>query len=275
MRYLFGRNGTLRPVGQPEIVAFYYLSYAMGRLNKTLAKAKQQQKKPRFNAVEFKSEDLTSEGIQFKVINNGFGLEFEVTSGDRVVPTNFVTGYRRENKPGFNLKKTNKVTNTTKIGVEQNIEKLDWLVVIDTNSSIINNEEIHLGKVCEIIRCLIPEKQQIEIRVKPVTEFVINGRCEKPELVNWKRLIEMIVIDKGYHPSLLIGIVVDSEQDNLEAYNKRLKPIIDEFYLPENFELMYASADASNDTILNQAITYCDKAAKQRLQELKNASGCK
>jgi len=82
----------------------------------------------------------------------------------------------------------------------------------------------------------------------------------------------MIVLDKGYNPSLLIGIVVDSEQDYIEAYNKRLKPIIDDFYLPENFELMYASADASNDTILNQAITYCDKTATQRIKELTNPS---
>jgi hypothetical protein len=241
----------------------------MGRLNKKL---KEQKKKPRFNAVEFKLDGIPDEELKTlkaKFVNNGFGFEIEVSTDNHIIPTNFVSGYRREHKPGFNLKKTNKITNTTKIGVEQNVEKLDWLTVIDTNSVSVKDEQIHLGMVGEIERILLEGNKFVKVQVRYVTRFIIRGQCDKPELENWKNLIEYILKDKGYNPNLLIGIVVDSEQDNIEAYNKRLKPIINDFYLPNNFELFYASADAQNDSILNQAISFCDKLSTEHINEFK------
>lgn len=61
-----------------------------------------------------------------------------------------------------------------------------------------------------------------------------------------------------------IGIVVDSELGHIKEFNSRERYIIDSFYLPQNFKLIYASAD-KNDTVLNWAIKQCDIAAGEIL----------
>lgn len=87
----------------------------------------------------------------------------------------------------------------------------------------------------------------------------------KIETVTWmeaiKKLQEIIPSDKK------VGIVIDSELGNLEGYNNRTIPIFGQWYLPENYTFMYATADAS-DEWCNKMIKQCDKTASQRLKEI-------
>lgn len=79
----------------------------------------------------------------------------------------------------------------------------------------------------------------------------------------------------AYSPDHYFGIIVDSDFGSLSAINNRTIPILDDFYLPENIQLIYASSDKKNDTFLNEAISFCDKIAKQVLDSLVNINPAK
>ena len=87
----------------------------------------------------------------------------------------------------------------------------------------------------------------------------------KIEAVTWieviEKLQEVIPNDKK------VGIVIDSELGNLEKYNNRTKPISGQWFLPENYAFIYATADVS-DEWCNKMIKQCDKSATQRLKEI-------
>lgn len=90
----------------------------------------------------------------------------------------------------------------------------------------------------------------------------------KIETVTWmeviKKLQELIPCDKK------VGIVIDSELGNLEGYNNRTVPVFGEWYLPDNYTFMYATANTS-DEWCNKMIRQCDKAATQRLAVIVNS----
>ena len=88
------------------------------------------------------------------------------------------------------------------------------------------------------------------------------------ELETWKVVVEhlqtIIPADKK------VGIIVDSELGLLSLYNNQDEPIVDDWYLPGNYQLLYATADKSDDWC-NKLIRICDKTATTRLNEMQNA----
>lgn len=85
------------------------------------------------------------------------------------------------------------------------------------------------------------------------------------EPLTWMEAIK--VIQTKIPADKKVAIVVDSELGNLDGYNNRTIPIYQDWYLPENYTLIFASADY-RDEWCNQMIKQCDKAATQRLQEI-------
>lgn len=117
--------------------------------------------------------------------------------------------------------------------------------------------------------------------IKWINDYERNMSCKPYMMIDWyhaektkietitwteviKKLQESIPADKK------VGIVVDSELGNLEGYNNRTAPIYEDWYLPENYTLIYATADAS-DEWCNKMIKQCDKAASIRLKEVVNS----
>jgi hypothetical protein len=232
-------------------------------------------KKRRMNGIRFSLDGIPPEEIstlKLGVKRNPLGIEMELRTDKRKIETDFITGYQRDpkpSKPGFNLKHTNVVSNSTLTTVEQNIANKDFLIAIDTNTKVIRGQKVHKAFVAEIIEMTVtPAGKFINPKFRYHADYTLVGEYEKPELVNWKTLIEDFFKFNGYDLKVKVGLIVDSELDNIPAYNKRQKPIVDNFLLPLTFELMYASADTQNDSVLNQAIAYCDKAATQFLNAI-------
>ena len=71
-----------------------------------------------------------------------------------------------------------------------------------------------------------------------------------------------------YSDSLRIGLTVDSNLDSLDRYNSRDLPIHEEYFLPKNFTLIYASTDSGSDYVLNQLIKLCDREAELQLDSI-------
>ena len=90
----------------------------------------------------------------------------------------------------------------------------------------------------------------------------------KPENFGWVLLIEYIQSKSRYQRFEKVGIIVDSDLGNLKSYNSRDKAIFESFYLPEKYQLIYASSDAGKDLFANQMLKYADKVSTQCLKAL-------
>jgi len=67
--------------------------------------------------------------------------------------------------------------------------------------------------------------------------------------------------------------VVDHNYGSIAKYNSGEMPIIDDFFMPTNVKLIYASADAgTNEFIPNKLIAVCDKEAKSCLENIMTVS---
>lgn len=136
----------------------------------------------------------------------------------------------------------------------------DYIFVIDTNYKNVNES---LKLCASAIGLLGKYEERFFLKKIMNLRFELWDDNNNPEKYAWKFLVEKIlqILDLN---NKQIGIVVDSELGYIKEFNSREKYIIDGFYLPENFKLIYASAD-KNDTVLNWAIKQCDIAAGEIL----------
>ncbi len=96
-------------------------------------------------------------------------------------------------------------------------------------------------------------------------ENIEPGTAEKVSLVN---LIKNIQNYPFYLSENKIAIVTDHGLENIEKINKRDLPIIDNEYLPLNFDILYASADVGKEYLLNKLIADCDREANNFFKKI-------
>lgn len=173
--------------------------------------------------------------------------------------------YQGERKKRVVAKATHLQYMTNEVGSWS--DNFDFVFAVDTNT--------HLQK-CEGFFCSAAMVYYGDI--KRISDYERNMICKpfmiidwyhsskiKIETVTWmeliKKLQEIIPKDKK------VGIVIDSELGKLEGYNNHTTPIFEQWFLPENYTFMYATAD-SNDEWCNKMIKQCDKGATQRLKEI-------
>lgn len=93
--------------------------------------------------------------------------------------------------------------------------------------------------------------------------FMFKAGEYAPENLGWHVLIQAITRSERYRRGKRFALVVDSDLGNLEKYNSSALPYFLHFKLPNNIELVYASADRSfkNINLLNFSIYQCDSLA--------------
>lgn len=180
-------------------------------------------------------------------------------------PQTVVRSYEGERKERIVAKATNLDFVTDQVGSWP--ENFDYVFAMDTNT--------HPQK-CDDFFCSVAAVYYGEVR--KVNDYERNMTCRpymvidwyhpwsmKIETVTWmevvKKLQEIIPASKK------VGIVIDSELGNLEGYNNRTIPVFGQWYLPENYTFIYATADVA-DEWCNKIIKQCDKSASQRLKEV-------
>jgi hypothetical protein len=87
----------------------------------------------------------------------------------------------------------------------------------------------------------------------------------KAENIAWVQVIQAIHRNPSYRPDCQIGIVVDSDLENLDRYNYRALPVFGDFYLPANMKFIYASSERPGETYMNTMIALADKEAGRLL----------
>ena len=120
----------------------------------------------------------------------------------------------------------------------------------------------HLGKSGRLMK-----GEQINILVSPRLIFLAKLGT-KPERYGWMRMIDALLKSNLYNAEWSYGVIVDSDLDELQKINAREKSIIDDFFVPNNISLIYASADVGKESLLNKLIKSTDQVAKISLDSV-------
>lgn len=148
------------------------------------------------------------------------------------------------------------------------IETADRIFVVDTSSRTVGTERLHTTTV--LIAQPVGERAgQVFFGWQRHIGFEFRGDVEKPEAFAWCELIERLRITAKERGFRRVCIVVDSHLREHAAINARKEPIWGSYMLPDGFEILYASADASG-TVLSAWMRFCDKesAKLNRVAEL-------
>jgi SEC-C motif-containing protein len=145
------------------------------------------------------------------------------------------------------------------------LRKFDLIYAIDTNTKAGNGNVI---SVATVVLCKLDFAADgtINYQYGPIHSLEFWNIKDHPENVAWMKVIQFITQDQSYYPGQKIGMIVDSDLGNLAAFNARALPIYADFYLPENFELLYASAEVGTEEfLLNHLIALSEVMAKSLL----------
>lgn len=145
----------------------------------------------------------------------------------------------------------------------------DFISAIDTNTKLINGDMVSVSAILECYPKLNKAVGQVKMKYR-INGNTVFKNCPNnaSERYAWARLIAMIASTPAYRDDLKVALVTDHDLNRHHQYNTRQLPIYEDFYLPANFELVYASGDAKTDSILNMFIAKCDENASDIIRQL-------
>ena len=140
----------------------------------------------------------------------------------------------------------------------------DYLVAVDTNTRTIADRRLSVSIAYHSPRRL--KEMTKEVPFVPLCGYVMLDVSPEvnPERMGWHLILKNHT-DARFFMGLHLGFIVDSELGAIPAINKRAMPYYRSHLLPSYSTMIYAS-DAASDSLPNQMIRYCDKAANSVFQ---------
>jgi len=137
----------------------------------------------------------------------------------------------------------------------------DAIVAIDTNTKTIDDIEV---SVTGIAISKWVDQQSYSYEVPFCIEFLeLSAPKEK---LGWIAGMDELS-RKGYFKNTSkVLLIVDAYLDEIDSINSRMKPILHNYFLPNGFEIGYASADSGTEYIPNKLLKMSDKTAAQVLK---------
>lgn len=169
------------------------------------------------------------------------------------------TLYERPKKPKFlnqiEFKRSSEFT------LEQSalLQRYEQLWAIDTNRKEIFDQ---LANVCVVTACNTSNPEEFT----PILAIIFGETKNNPELYGWRKFIELVQNTEQYDLQKRYGLVVDSEFSNVSKFNDKSIPIHGNFYLPHNWDLIYATSDSGKENIFNKLLSESDKASSDLLK---------
>jgi len=135
----------------------------------------------------------------------------------------------------------------------------DHLIAIDTNTNQVNGSTVSITAAYHVI----PQSRNAEsafcrARVLALLEFW--NVTVKPENLGWWQVLRALEAHPQEYAGK-IGLVVDSDLGNHQAFNDRTLPIVADYYLPENVTILYGSDKGGAEHLSTKMIKYCHDLA--------------
>ena len=135
----------------------------------------------------------------------------------------------------------------------------DHLIAVDTNTNQLNDSTVSITAAYHVIPDS-HEKGVAQCRAAVIALIELWNVAGKPENLGWYQVLQAIAAHPAYSTGK-IGLIVDSDLGNHQAFNNREKPIFGDFYLPENVTIIYASDKGGAEHISTKMIKYCHDLA--------------
>jgi hypothetical protein len=139
--------------------------------------------------------------------------------------------------------------------------RYDRMFVIDTNTK----NGVACCVACMTSFAADDEGQVVVDNCELFYRGLSENPSDDPEMEAMSALVDRIQGQEWYDPSLRIGVVTDSSLGKHAAINRRELPFWRNRFLPARWDILYASADKKNDSILNKMINACDAEATEML----------
>jgi len=229
--------------------------------NRTNKKSRTYHKKTRIHRVDAYF-DSKEEGDFTLIVNKNGELEIHDSNGQKIKREAVKSQlfYERESKPkvlSYSDSQCPAFSNASLI-----LRNFDCLCVIDTNTRKIRDRIISVSFAC--LGLWSNAEEYTSFRFWPELFIDSMDYKEKPERFAWYKVIELIKNGPDYDGQKTFGIIVDSELGEISAINSRDVPLYQNYYLPSQIQLVFASSDKS-DTVQNIMMKECDKLATARL----------
>jgi hypothetical protein len=148
----------------------------------------------------------------------------------------------------------------------------DRVFAVDTNTRDIHGVSISVTAVTEIV----PPKPCGHGTIQLIFLHEFMQVTAKRERVGWLSAALDLVRAEKYRALSRIGIVVDSELNDLPAYNARTLPLLTgvlgrDHFLPQPATLIFATSD-KRDYIVNKAIRSADDCSRRLLDALEQGA---
>ncbi|OUO74081.1 hypothetical protein [Anaeromassilibacillus sp. An250] len=149
--------------------------------------------------------------------------------------------------------------------LNENIASFDAVYAVDTNTKQIGDIWYSRGAVAKLEKFEKISNNSYNYEVTSFCDISSENSFNKYQMEQavWNKAISQIQEHEGREAK--IALVVDCDLENIDQYNNRTMKIRDDKFLPDNFTLVYASADNS-DSILNVMIKFCDNRSKELLK---------
>ena len=172
--------------------------------------------------------------------------------------------YKREGKPDKVLYEIPFEGNDGFNDVLQ-LRNYNKIFAIDTNTKSVGKDTYSIAAIVEC-KILAMPFGSIASYSNIATMKILNpvGVAEK---LAWRKWIQIVMKQPFFNILHKYCLIVDHDYGNINEYNKRIKPIVENFYLPMGFTLIYASSDKA-ESLVNQLIKKCDSVAKKKLKNL-------
>lgn len=241
----------------------------MGKKNKPT-----ERKRFQLLTTSIKGNEATDEpgvvkiNLEFDLIN-GTSKVFNSFTNEALETDGMALGYIGENK-WRTTARINSQKDDHSYSLKSKLDRFKHLVAIDTNTTIINGSSFEKPVSVSVgVAILLVVEESEAARLEMINRpFLASLDSVKPENENWVQLIQLLVKSCACEDPRLVGIVVDSDLGNLDDFNNRTKPLFNNFYLPEGYELIFAS-DKVNDTIFNEMIHRCHLQAKKLIDSFR------
>lgn len=211
--------------------------------------------------------NINSESEQKVLLDYANGiLNIYDKRGEKLTPENITFLRLRERVNGKKQKIISKIenVNSMSLNIGRYIDTFDEIFAVDTNTKKIKGQYYSKGILAKLVK-VKDDSSSFEIEISRIISSENNTFKPEMEQAVWNRAISelqvMIPEDKK------IALIVNCDLENIEMYNTRKMKIRNDKFLPENFILIYASADIS-DSIFNKMIRFCDKEATRLLEEI-------
>jgi hypothetical protein len=171
----------------------------------------------------------------------------------------------RDNKEPKILHTSTSATSDTWFSTNHQLLSYDHLIAIDTNTNQLNGSSVSITAAYHVIpKSRNPENVFCKARVLALIEFW--NVVEKPENLGWWQTLQALA-DHPFEYAGKIGLIVDSDLGNHQAFNDRTLPIFSDFFLPENVTIIYGSDKGGGEHLSTKMIKYCHDLASELYKE--------